>query len=302
MKRTSRKSEVKVKMSHHGNQAGSFKSNLSSVSQKLPIKRTAVAPVKSSPSPAPSQNSASGKNDLKRKRPETSNVVYSQPADTGTGRNIMTQVTYAVEYLKSKGTEQTLTDILSYLSLQYHDNSYQRMITTILRDHDRVGYDPIGCGGQGSFNFRPIHNIRSSEQLLGFLQSQTTAQGVNFRELRDGWAGAEDTIRKLEDEGKLLVTRNKKDDNAKMVWPNDPTLAIAIDDEFQRIWHKIRLPEPGALADELEKAGLTPTNKARGAKLKMKLQEKKTKKPRKSGRTTNVHMMAVLRDYSHLKK
>ncbi|MCJ1414201.1 hypothetical protein MMC32_000526 [Xylographa parallela] len=289
-------------MSYLDNQLNAFKSNLTSVSHKISKKRTVGAPATSSPSPAPSQTSTSGKHDLKRKRPETSNVVYSQPADTGTGKNIMTQVTYAIEYLKNKGTEQTLSDLLSYLSLQYTADEYKRTITTILRTHEKIDYDSSGCGGQGSFRFRPIHNIRSGEQLLGFLQSQTTAQGLNVRELREGWPGAEDAIRKLEDQGKVLVTRNKKDDHAKMVWPNDSSLAVPIDEEFKNIWHKIRLPESGVLADELERAGLTPTNKARGLKMKPKIQEKKTKKARKSGKTTNVHMMGVLRDYSHLKK
>ena len=289
-------------MSYLDNQLNAFKSNLASASHKISNKRTAAAPIKSTTSPAPSQASTANKNDLKRKRPEPSNVVYSQPADTGTGQNIMTQVTYAIDYLKSKGTPQTLSDLLSYLSLQYSSDQYKRTITAILKKHDKVDYDAAGCSGQGSFSFRPIHNIRSGEQLLGYLQAQRTAQGLNVRELRDGWPGAEDSIRLLEEDGKLLVTRNKKDDHAKMVWPNDPSLAVAIDNEFKSIWHKIRLPEAGVLADELERAGLTPTNKARGVKLKPKLPEKKTKKPRKSGKTTNVHMMGVLRDYSHLKK
>ena len=76
---------------------------------------------------------------------------------------------------------------------------------------------------------------------------------------------------------------------------------MKIDDEFKLIWNKIKLPEPSDLADDLEREGLTPTNKNRGIKAKPKVQEKKTKKPRKSGRTTNTHMTAVLRDYSHMK-
>ncbi|MCJ1253347.1 Transcription initiation factor IIE subunit beta [Lignoscripta atroalba] len=287
-------------MSYLDNQINAFKSNLTSSSSKISNKRTAVAPRTSTPSDASSQISASSKIDLKRKRPEPTTVVYSQPADTGTGKNIMTQVTYAVEYLKSKGTPQTLTDLLSYLSLQYREDDYKRTIGTILRNHEKVDYDRNG--GEGTFSFRPIHNIRSGDQLLAHLQAQPTAQGLNVRELRDGWPGAEEAIRKLEGLGKLLVTRNKKDDHAKMVWPNDPSLAVHIDDEFKSMWHKIRLPEAGVLADELEREGLTPTNKSRSLKAKPKVQEKKTKKPRKSGKTTNVHMMGVLRDYSHLKK
>ncbi|MCJ1233574.1 hypothetical protein MMC14_001532 [Varicellaria rhodocarpa] len=289
-------------MSYLDNQLSAFKSNLTSSSNKMSNKRTVAAQSTSSPSPAPSQASVSSKSDLKRKRPEPTNVVYSQPRDTGTGNNIITQVTYAIEYLKSKGTPQTLSDLLSYLSLQYTKDAYKKNIEFILKKHDKVNYDRTGNGGEGTYSFRPIHNIRSGEQLLGHLQAQPTAQGLNVRELRDGWQGAEDTINVLEAQRKLLVTRNKKDDHAKMVWPDDPSLAVHIDQEFKNIWYKIKLPEPGALADELERAGLTPTNKARGAKVKVKVQERKTKKPRKSGKTTNTHMMSVLRDYSHLKK
>lgn len=214
----------------------------------------------------------------------------------------MTQVTYAIEYLKTKGTPQTLNDLLSYLSIQYRDEEYKRTVGSILRNHDKVIYDANANGGMGSFSFRPVHDIRSGDRLLRFLQSQPTAQGLVVRDLRDGWPDAEDAIDQLESEGKLLVTRNKKDNHAKMVWPNDPSLLVSIDEEFQNIWHKIKLPDPGELADELEREKLLPANKRRGVKVKPKVVEKQTKKPRRVGKTTNTHMIGVLRDYSHLKK
>ena len=122
------------------------------------------------------------------------------------------------------------------------------------------------------------------------------------RELREGWPGVDDAVTKLEGEGKLLVTRNKKDNQAKMIWQNDPSLEYRIDDEFQAIWNRIKLPEPEALADELEKENLTPANKSRGLVVKQQKQQKQKRKPRRGGKTTNTHMMGVLRDYSHLKK
>lgn len=291
-------------MSYLENQINAFKSNLTSSSSKLSNKRPNAAPSASTPPPtAPaSQDATSGKQELKRKRPDQGNVVYSQPADTGTGRHIMTQITYAIEYLKSKGTPQTLPDLLSYLSQQHRDKRYKDSIAAILKTNEKVIYEPKRDGAEGTYSFRPIHNISSGEGLLGHLQSQPTAQGLNVRDLRDGWPGAEDAINTLETQGKLLVTRNKKDNHARMVWPNDPSLALHVDDEFKSIWHKIKLPEAGALADDLEKAGLTPANKSRGVKVKPKQLEKKTKKARKGGKTTNTHMQGVLRDYSHLKK
>ena len=289
-------------MSYLDNQLSAFKSNLTSSSNKISNKRTVAAQSTSSPSHAPSQASVSSKNELKRKRPEPTNVVYSQPQDTGKGTELITQVTYAVEYLKSKGTPQKLSDLLSYLSVQYTNDQWKRNLRRALQTHSRVNYDQFGSGGEGTYSFRPTHNIQSGDQLLGYLQAQPTAQGLNVRELKDGWPDVENTIDALEAQRKLLVIRNKKDDHPKLVWLDDPSLTVHIDDEFKSIWYKIKLPEPGALADELERAGLTPTNKARGAKTKVNVQEKKNKKPRRSGKTTNTHMMSVLRDYSHLKR
>ena len=289
-------------MSYLDAQLNAFKSNLNSSSQKLSNKRTVAAPTTSTPSPAPSHASAASRSDEKRKRVEPTNVVYSQPANTGSGTELITQITYAIEYLKQKGTAQSLQDLLSYLSLQYTNKDYKTSVTKILRNHERVEYDRTGLNGQGSYRFRPIHDIRTGDQLLGYLQAQRTFLGLNAKELRDGWVDAEDEVRRLEKEGRLLVTRNRKDDNARMVWPNDPTLSVTIDDEFKDLWKKTKLPEPAALAEDLEKAGLTPTNKSRSTKIKPKVQEKKTKKPRKSGKMTNVHMLGVLRDFSHLKK
>ena len=285
-------------MSFLENQLSAFKSSVSSSSAKIANKRTVATPA--SGTVTPPLSSQSSKHELKRKRPEQT-LVYSQPADTGTGRNIMTQVTYAIEYLKNKGTPQTLTDLLSYLSIPPHEHEYKRTIGTILTSHEKVEYDRKNDGGEGTFRFRPVHNIRSKDSLLGHVQSQRTAQGLSVRELRDGWPNAEAAIDELERQGKLLVTRNKKDNHAKMVWANDPSLSFTVDEEFQAIWQKLRLPEPKVLADELERAGLTPASKSRNAKKSAKQETKKTRKPRRGGKTTNTHMAGVLRDYSHLK-
>jgi transcription initiation factor TFIIE subunit beta len=290
-------------MSYLDKKLQSFQSSVAAASTKIANKRDVSGSYKPTPSPAPAQTTAaSSKNDLKRKRPESSQEVWSQPAQTGTGQEISTQILYAVNYLKDKGTPQKLSDLLSYLSLQHQKDQYKRTVESILKEHEKVEYDPTGFNGKGSFSFRPIHNIRSGEQLLGYLQSQTTAQGLSVRELRDGWPGAEDAIMELEKEGKLLVIKNNKDQRARFVWLNDPTLRVTMDKEFKDIWDSIRLPEAGALADELERAGLVPTNKSRGVKVKSTMKEKPKKRPRKTGKTTNVHMIGVLRDYSSVRK
>lgn len=285
-------------MSELQDQINSFRSSVISASSKVSNKRTGPNATNSAPSPALSQSAT--QQDLKRKRAEA--TAFSQPADTGTGKDIKTQIYYAIENLKEKGRPQTLTDIISYLNIHNESEKHKANIAHVLRNHAKVVYDPKNDGGEGTFSYRPIHNIRTSDGLLGFLQAQKTAQGLDVRKLKDGWAGAEAEIDDLEAQRKLLVTRNKKDSHAKMIWLNDSTLDFHVDDDFKSIWHKVKLPEPEQLANELEEAGLQPANKSRGVKVKQVEQVKKTKKPRKGGKTTNTHMAGVLRDYSHLKK
>ncbi|CAD6568286.1 MAG: hypothetical protein ASARMPREDX12_001346 [Alectoria sarmentosa] len=289
-------------MSYLDKQFSAFKSNLTSSSHKLSNKRTAAAAASSTPLPAPSQTSITIKPDLKRKRVEQANTVFSQPKDTGTGSHIITQVTYALEKLKEKDVLWTWQRLCEYLSLHGREKGYGQALKKILMRHDKVNYKKVDGKEKDEFSFRPIHNIRSPDELLGYLQSQPTAQALSVKDLKDGWQGALDAIDNLEKQGKLAVTRHKKDDSARFVWPNDPSLFFSIDQEFKSMWQKIKLPEPGALADELEREGLTPANKSRSVKAKPVKQESKTKRARKGGKTTNTHMAGVLRDYSHLKK
>jgi transcription initiation factor TFIIE subunit beta len=68
------------------------------------------------------------------------------------------------------------------------------------------------------------------------------------------------------------------------------------------MWQKIKLPPKDELPAELVKLGHKPTSadpSSIGAK-KVAVQKQK-KKSKRGGRTTNTHMMGILRDYSHMK-
>ena len=293
-------------MSYFQNQINSFNNSVVSAGSRMPTdRRAAVNNASAGPSsaPAPASSSTPASTALNGRRHDA-DIVYSQPANTGTGKDIMTQVVFAIEHMKSKDYPLKFADITSYLSLQHrgHDAGYIQALRRILQSHDKVDYDPSGAGGEGTFRFRPPHNIRTADQLLQKLQAQPTAQGMSVRELKEGWPNIVETINKLEKEGKLLVTRNKKDDHPRMVWANDPSLIQHFDPEFRQIWEKIRIPDAQAVREELEKAGITPTNKNNVVKPRPKVEQKKTKKVRRSGKTTNTHMAGILRDYSHLKR
>ena len=228
----------------------------------------------------------------------SSTAIASQPSDTGAGLRVETQVIYAVGYLKQKGDQpQTIGDIILYLSLQHTTDEHKREFKRKLIQNSKVNYSPR----TETFTFRPLHNIRSADQLLAHLQAQKTAKGLSVRELKDGWEDVETTINDLEDKGKLLVIRNKKNNDPRTVWPNDPTLIAPIDDDFKKLWDEIILPDNEQLVRTLEENKLTPAGRSTvTVKKAAKTEKKKTK--RRQGKTTNTHIAAILRDYSHLKK
>ncbi|OKL61292.1 hypothetical protein UA08_03761 [Talaromyces atroroseus] len=289
-------------MSYLQQQINIFNSSVVSSAGRLPQQKRIIGNSQPISSTSSQPTSATGTPGPARRH--DANIVYSQPADTGTGKDIMTNVLYAIQKMKEKNAPLTFEDIVGYLSLQErrHDQGYVHALRSILQVHDKVNYDPSGADGKGTFSFRPPHNIRSEEQLLQKLQSQTTMTGILVKDLKEGWPGVEQTIDKLEQEGKLLVTRNKKDNHPKMVWANDPSLVHQFDDEFRQIWEKTKIPDQQHVIEELEKAGMIPTNKNKVVKPRPKVEQKKTKKPRRTGKTTNTHMMGILRDYSHLKR
>lgn len=276
-------------MSSLPKQVGGFKESLQKASSNRP-----------SPSPTPTQASSTNtnKNDLKRKRPEPTDIVFSQPANTGVGEEIATRIVYTLDFLKDKQEPKKFEDILSYLSLSNIDEGYKGSVRRILRTHLKVLYDPVA----NTYAYRAFKDIRSEEDLLKFLQNQPTAQGLKVADLRDGWAGAEDAINKLERQGKVLTIRNKKDNHPRMVWLDDPSLKFPIDQEFQDIWKQIKVPDAAAVAAALQKEKLTPASKVHTPKKVVKAPEKKKKKQRTGGKVTNKHMLGILKDYSHLSK
>ncbi|KAF2137484.1 uncharacterized protein K452DRAFT_312304 [Aplosporella prunicola CBS 121167] len=271
------------------------------------------------PSPTPSTLSqiTSQSQTKKRSRPDE-NIVYSQPKSTSTGREIMTRVVYACEYLREKNHPLLFSDVFSHLSIQVYveGNPLPQMapqggrdwntIQSILQKHKQVDYDPNGFNGKSSYRYRPKHNVRSADELKGFLQRQTNSVGIRVLELKDGWPGALDTINELESEGEILVTHHQKTNQPLLVWENDSSLAgpmtliHSMDDEFKSMWLNIQLPQnPDDLRSRLVAANLNPTTAPKEVK---KTKPKARKKTQRKGKiNSNKHMLDMFRDYADKK-
>lgn len=114
--------------------------------------------------------------DLKRKRDDLparpGNATFSQPSNTGSGSEILTNVVYAVDYLKDRDTPVSWDDLWSYLSVAQDLQHNKPFVKRGLQGHDRVEY----LANKDAFRYRPVHDVRSAEELKRYLQIQATAQ------------------------------------------------------------------------------------------------------------------------------
>jgi transcription initiation factor TFIIE subunit beta len=220
--------------------------------------------------------------------------LYSVPTSAA-GSDARTNVVYAANRLKEKFPESIGWDDLVTFVLPAHKRTEEQIdiFRRFLAVNPKVRHDPA----TNSYMFKPLHNIATADDLLKFLQNQESALGINVRELKDGWNDVEETIDRLEAEHKLLVIRNKKDHHPRMVWVDDPTLDVPLDQEFKDIWSQIPLPSVEDTIKELRRMNHKSTGEPARTDLNNKPKKEK-KKVRRGQKITNIHMQGLFRDYS----
>lgn len=267
----------------------------------------------------PSNNSASRSSNSKGSSDNNKRAhdVAFAPAPTTVapaghaGTELLTQVFNAVKYLKDKESKLvTFDNLIGYLSLPNDAQKNIPLIKRALMQHERVDYISKAESGMGKegFRYRPIHPVTNAEELKSYLAIQPTAQGIPVKDLKDGWPDCVPAIDQLEREGFLLVARNKKDNAPRTVWPDSPTYHILnsvtqmpqkVDAEFVEVWAKTKLPASEIeIRNELERAGLVPTSQVKEVKRFEVKRKEKRRINRKGGKTTNSHMLGILKDYS----
>jgi transcription initiation factor TFIIE subunit beta len=295
-------------------QHASFLSSMSAAASKLGSgagTKRSLAPPSPSPSVGSTTSAAAAGSSTPRKDRETpSNVVYSQPALTGTGDSIISQMAYAVSWLRSKDEPQHYYDVLGYLSITAHPENEQEFFVEQMRRHPHIQWIPDPNLSEqtwrsGTYVHRPkIPGVKSKTQLLAYLQKKTDASAVSVKDLKDGWPDCEAGISELEKEHKVLVIRAKKDGSARLVWLDDPSLFHEIDPQLKLMWARTEVPSLDTIVQRLVAAQQKPASEDPRVQAAQAPKAEKKKKParRKTGKLTNTHMEHLLKDYSHVKR
>jgi transcription initiation factor TFIIE subunit beta len=270
--------------------------------------KRALAPPSPSPSIGSTTSAAAGGMTPRKDRKATP-TVYSQPALTGTGDNIVTQLSYIVQWLRNKDDPQHIDALLGYLAKPPITEEDKEAFVDALRSNASIEWiaDPKlieQTWRDGTYRHKAaIPNVRNKEQLLKHMQDKTEFVPVSVKDLKDGWDKCEAAITELEAEHRLLVSRQKKDGAARMIWSDDPSLFREIDAEFKKSWLKVDLGERDQLIEKMEANGLKIAS-AKPDKSALQDGDKKKKKrqTRNKGKLTNSHMEGKFKDFSHMRK
>lgn len=317
-------------MAYFDKQRENFASSLASAAAKINVKRPVATPASPSPSVASTTSVTTPSKKAKREGDGSVRMVlsqngagsnaptiFSQPENTGVGSAIGTNIVYALDYLKQQGGKAvSLATVLGHLSLDREPEAFRRQVVERMRHHPRITWRPdagaaAGASGPddnwqtGTYEHLPvIPNVKDRTTLLQHLQRRTDAQGVNVKDLKDGWPDCEATLAALEKEHRILVVRTKKDNHPRMVWLDDPSLCHEVESEFQALWHRSEVPSLDDIVRKLAAAGQKPTSEDPRLRDIAAPKEKKQKKraQRRTGKSTNTHMEHLLKDYSHMKR
>ncbi|EJT80875.1 hypothetical protein GGTG_00868 [Gaeumannomyces tritici R3-111a-1] len=247
----------------------------------------------------------------KKQKRDSAAPIFSQPANTGFGTDVGTNIIYIVEYLKKEGgAPRTLDDLLAHVGLTRVDERKMREVRDRLLTHTKVKYnpeteppagaDPAESWRRGTYEHCPtLPGVKDEHALLAHLRSLRQAQGLAVKDIKDGWADCEKAIDRMEAEHKLLVVRAKKGGLARSVWIDDPALNHDVDDEFKILFHRVEMPAAEDMVRKLTQVGQKPTSE--DPRLKIQAVEKKQKKKsaRRSGaQRTNTHMAHLLEKFN----
>ncbi|KAK1220322.1 hypothetical protein PQX77_016917 [Marasmius sp. AFHP31] len=251
-----------------------------------------------------SSNDAESSSTAAKKKKARSNIVYSQPADTGSGKEMSTQLVYAVDHLKSTHNPMRLQDIAILTDTEVDTNP---VLLEKFRNHDRVQWDPK----TDLYTYKHEFNFRNKASLLVEIERQTKkGGGIPVRALKESWKEAPQAIEELEQEGDVLVTRTQKDGQLKMVFwnelkPSEEKGGMPVEKEFADLWHELKVPNDVDLLKQLQNEGLQATTSAQGPAPKAPTGKKKGKRggaPRqRQVRITNTHLKGEIdlsKDYT----
>lgn len=278
-------------MSFLEKQKAVFSGALASASSKISVKsQAAAAPSPVVPRTAPKRKAGDGADDT---------------------NTIILLMTYIHEYLRAQTEPKTGPEIMRHLenNLYMREPSvtkYQNIIDA-LRSQSVVKFIPDPQLSEQKWDsgtyvyLGKLGGIKDKVGLLAHLQSKTTMEPLQYKELKEGWPQCDAALNELERDHKIIMIREKK--GPKHIFIDDATLHHKIESEFAIMWKRVNVPGSEDLVKKLVAAGQKPASADPSLVKQAEGGVKKKKRANKrAAMTTNIHMQHLLKDFSANRK
>ncbi|KAI2621948.1 transcription initiation factor IIE, beta subunit [Hypomontagnella submonticulosa] len=227
-----------------------------------------------------------------------------------TGTHINTQVMYAIEFLKAKGTPKTLQEILNHISLQHAPEEQHKNLVDKMKVHSQVQFIPTpkakAAADQqtpawrtGTYQFKPtLPGVTSKVKLLEYLQSKKDASGTQLKDIKDGWPDCDEAINELEAEHKIIGVRTKREQMPRYIWLDNPELHHKVEDDFREMWTRVALPPAEEMPRKLKALGQKATSDGpKHLNIGHKAPPKRKKASRVQKKFENEHMRNIFEQH-----
>lgn len=156
----------------------------------------------------------------------------------------------------------------------------------------------------GKYLFKPAFNVRNRKEMVRLLKrhDQRGLGGIMMEDVMESLPHAKVGVEKLEKAGEIIVLT--KPDKKKVVYYNDRTFKLKIEEEFKELWNSTTVDslDEEKIQEYLKKQGINSMQDHGPKKYNAPQRKKPNRKGQRKFKTHNDHISEVLKDYSEAKK
>ncbi|XP_072173472.1 general transcription factor IIE subunit 2-like [Diadema setosum] len=154
----------------------------------------------------------------------------------------------------------------------------------------------------GKYVFQPAYNLKSRKDLHRLLnkRDQQGLGGIMMDDVMESLPHAQVGLKKLAEHLIILTRPDKK----KVVYFNDKTFKLQIDEEFKELWNSTPVDslDEEKIEDYLKKQGINSMQDHGPKKFSAPQRKKPNRKVHRKFKKLNDHVQNILKDYSDEKK
>ena len=202
-----------------------------------------------------------------------------------------------VRYAQEDTDALTLDELLDETNqLDIGMKQKQWLETEALRNNPKVEVTE-----DGKYAFKPVYRLRDKRSLIRLLDrfDREGKGGIALDDIVESLPKAERILAQV---ASSIIVVTRPQDKKKIVFFNDKSMQIPVDEEFQKLWRSVPVDgiDEQKIEEYLTKQGITSMQETGGKKAGIPIHKRK-KVAAKKGRAfkkTNEHMGDILQDYS----